>query len=466
MCSPINQLAQVLRNFTEHVFDWSSKKKTFDRFLKTYLAKASDIGLTPEALEDISLTAAKNYKDYEYANYNWLPFNSSSNLEYNGMPYIVYVDKNDETWIIFRTKTHAVPKITLEMMDMIKYMGVVRVHIGKKFLKAIPAFPDNVIQIQFESEESLHISDMIDFHMPAYVRGFFDLTKWQYMPRDKPLKYVNHFPSTLLYLETSEPVTPNLPDGLISICYNQGMHYSDDILLVQVEHENKSPLLEYLPRTVKKVVVSGSDFTTGDLTISSRCVDYLEFSIGHITDSNILRIDGASTVCIKSFETEISQCIKPNRPQITNFVNLEKIYEGLCNECEDGTIRQDFEQVVTVSLGESVEHLILNNSCKEIIILLKYFGCDIPSKLEKVTIHALLEISNLDDVIKHYERTKLKLDNFIKQHGYSSDMDLQYYFHEERIYSDEYFVYKDLEIYKIILDFHAKFPNVEIIFCY
>jgi hypothetical protein len=430
--SPIKVLAQILKTVTTEKFQWNKKTKTYEHFIRTYLSLAeSSFGLKPEALEEISLTAARDYQDYKPSDYNKLITNPNTRIEYNGMPYVVYIDYNGETCIIFRTKTNAIQDITIEMMEIVKYMGIVRVYVSSNFRKAIPGFPDNVIEILCESGDSLYQSDIIDFRMPAYLRGFLDSTNGGFMPVGQHLKCVNRFPNTLLHLETSEPITPNLPEGLINLSYIQSRHYIDDMLLVEII----SPILEYLPRSVRRVKVIGSNFR------SSICIqpviDYFEFSIGQIMESNSIFIDGATKIRIMYFSKDFTHCVKAGAEQITNFTNLEFVSQSICDDCDDGTIRQDFEQIISVSFGPAVEHLLLSDSFRPSVGLLKFIDRRLPNNLKSVTISNLQDINTLDDIkikIAEYSRTTDALNMYV------------------------------LKIYLMILEFHISFPSVSILF--
>jgi hypothetical protein len=413
-------------------FEWRRKQSYITCLQQRLINIAAKQDISLETMERVSLEHAKNYTRI-FGTYKYIPYSTIekkreiTSINYISVPYVVYLGEDNTTWVIFRTAASFIPEITPEMMDIIKYLGVVRVYISDKFKKAIPYFPDNVIQIQFDSKNSLTISDGIKFGMPQYLQGFYDLTETY---ATDPLGYTMRLPATLVELITSKLNTPNLPQNLIFMTY---LAYNPDVDLSLPES-----FFQMIPLSVKSLVLSGFYCNMMDYTMNS-VMEYLELDIGHV-NGNIIRFDNVNTVRINTFRSRFFSCPKKAIKTYCNFIKFE---EFPCHHCNDGTIGIIYKlSNFTVSLGKTVSHLILsayniytqNNISLEI---LNYLDTSVPNNLECVTITNVYGSKN--NLIKSFEELVKEY-----QHLIDKSQGIRY----------------NLET---IINFHTRFPNVKII---
>jgi len=424
-------------------FEWRKKLSDITSLRECLMNIATKQGISMKTMEQISLEHAKNYTSI-FGGYKYIPYSTMerkseiTSINYISVPYQIYLSEDNTTWIIFRTASKYIPKITPEMMDIIKFLGVVRVYISYKFEKAIPYFPDNVIQIEFESRNSLTRSNEIKFGIPQYLLGFYDLTKI-YTPI--PLGYTTRLPNTLIELITSELHTPNLPQNLTLLKYLT--YYRDDDLTLP------ESFFQMIPLSVKSLTLSNFRCHMMDYTMIQG-MEYLELDIGHV-NGNIIRFDNVNTIKIDSFLTIITICPKHN-PYIKTVCNLVKTEEYPCQYCDDGTdvIRYTLSNFI-VSLGATVEHLILSGQyCPRdrSLDILKYLDTSTPNNLQSITISEIIYNGNIktyDDVLQRQQFILKKLESKLESRDSKYDLKL------------------DLETLEIIINFHKRFPDVKII---
>jgi hypothetical protein len=127
-------------------FEWRRKQSDITCLKQRLINIAAKQDILLETMERVSLEHAKNYTSI-FGTYKYIPYSTIekkqeiTSINYISVPYVVYLGEDNTTWIIFRTTASFIPEITPEMMDIIKYLGVVRVYISDKFKKAIPYFP-------------------------------------------------------------------------------------------------------------------------------------------------------------------------------------------------------------------------------------------------------------------------------------------------------------------------------------
>ena len=416
-------------------FYWHKKSSDISNLKKFLISISEKLGISLETMERVSLEHAQNYTSI-FGAYKKIPYNTIeskrelTSINYISVPFVVYLEEDNTTCVVFRTSSSFIPEITPEMMDIIKYLGVVRVYISSKFKKAIPHFPDNVIQIQFDSNSSLSTSDEITFGMPQYLLGFYDLTKTY---RTRHLNYTVRFPNTLVELTTSVLNTPNLPLNLVFLKYF--VYYRDeDITLPE-------SFFQMIPLSVKCLILAGFNCDMTDYTMNPGA-EYLELNIGHV-NGNIIRFDNVKTIRLNSFRTSVYSC--PRHSSTKTFCNLVKIDEQPCDHCDDGTLAIIYElSNFTVSLGDTVSHLVLDMisiySSRTISFnILNYLDASVPNNLEYLTIrHA-----DMKCLIRSFEELLEKHQRWLEQSEDSSDF---------------------LNFSKTIINFHTRFPNVKIIF--
>jgi len=418
-------------------FEWRKKKSDITCLKQCLINIAAKQGISLETMKRVSLEHTQNYTSI-FGAYKYIPYSAIerkpeiTSINYISVPYQIYPGEDNTTWIIFRTAASFIPEITPDMMDIIKYLGVVRVYISEKFEKAIPYFPDNVIQIELLSRKSLTTSNDIKFRMPQYLLGFYDLTKTY---TTNLLGYTTRFPNTLLELTTSELNTPNLPQNLTLLTYS-AYNRDADLSLPEL-------FSQMIPLTVKRLIFSGFNCDMTDYTMNPG-MEYLELDIGHV-NGNIIRFDNVNIVKINSFRTSFFSC-PTSDTTIKTYCNLVKVEESPCAHCDDGTLGTIYSLTnFTVSLGETVLHLILSAeyiySYRAISLqILNYLDASTPNNLECVTITNIYGSKN--NLIKSFEE-------LLKEHQIliCKSQDQRYF----------------LSSIETIINFHTRFPNVKII---
>jgi hypothetical protein len=424
-------------------FDWHKKKANITDFMERLTAIVVKQDTTLETMERVSLEHCMKYNEIFGNCKHCIPYHSIEkkkeiNINYISVPYIIYPGEDNTTWVIFRTAASFIPEITSEMMDVIKYLGVVRVFISAKFKKAIPYFPDNVIQIHFYSRVSLISSDNINFGIPKYLLGFYDCTL-TYNSSPIPLGYSMRLPCTLEKLITSELTTSNLPPNLTYLKYS-AYHTTMD----EPTKTFLNTVFQSIQFSVKQLIINGIDCTNTDYTMHHG-MEYLELGldIGQVY-GNVIRFDNVNTIKINKFKDNFYVC-QNTANSIKNFSNFVKISEYRCEKCRNGSMSIEYKlNNFTISLGDSVYHLYLDFNTS--LAILNYLDTSTPNNLQSVTISATyLTVKTYDDVLQR-QQLLLKTIQSLK----SEDKDT---------IVEEF----DLSNMETIINFQTRFPDVKLI---
>jgi hypothetical protein len=139
------------------------RSATTHKLIQKIETVAEKYGYTLQTLRAKSLEEAKNIKDYEFIN---APHTTT---EFYNIEFLIHIDDSNNIWAIFRRH---VQKETLsdETIELLSYLGAVRVLFGVKFHTNIAMLSDNVIQIGYD-----HFNK--DFNIerfPKYLRGYKD----------------------------------------------------------------------------------------------------------------------------------------------------------------------------------------------------------------------------------------------------------------------------------------------------
>ena len=154
--STLDIMREVLHKF-------NLRSATTHKLIQKIASVAEKYGYTLETLRAKSLEEAKNITDYEFIN---APHTTT---EFYNIEFLIHIDDSNNIWAIFRRH---VQKETLsdETIELLSYLGAVRVLFGVKFHTNIAMLSDNVIQMEYA-----HFNK--DFNIerfPKYLRGYKD----------------------------------------------------------------------------------------------------------------------------------------------------------------------------------------------------------------------------------------------------------------------------------------------------
>lgn len=154
--STLDIMREVLHKF-------NLRSATTHKLIQKIETVAEKYGYTLETLRAKSLEESKNIKDYEFIN---APHTTT---EFYNIEFLIHIDDSNNIWAIFRRH---VQKETLsdETIELLSYLGAVRVLFGVKFHTNIAILSDNVIQIGYD-----HFNKGFNIErFPKYLRGYKD----------------------------------------------------------------------------------------------------------------------------------------------------------------------------------------------------------------------------------------------------------------------------------------------------
>lgn len=383
-------------------FDWKSKSKNAQVLTEKLLQIARKWGLSPEQLLEKSLDEAKTLQNYSYIE------PPHTNTEFNGMQFFIHIDTDNEkrVWVIFRRKLKQ--EISDESKELIKYLGAVYLHIGKNLDVSIDTFPDNIVQITYDKTYG-RTNQYNTCHYPKYLRGYSDCFSFQ---KINPFIHMNC--EYLEYINTFAENIDNIPFNTKTIKVKKYGDYT--------EHD-----LSNLPYGINKIILNGGLFSQS-FTLIPPTVESME-----ITNFRS-QLNGFPS-CLKkliihnAFDN-LYYCPKKSeyKAQVINEHFTFISDTELCDGCEDGTTLLKYKyNYNNTEFPEGFEHLTLQYN--KSLYILNYIT-KIPSTFTKLTI------------------TDMEMREYYKK--YSAD--------------DPYYLEVLTENNKLIDDFVARFPNVEIIY--
>jgi hypothetical protein len=193
---------------------------------------------------------------------------------FQNIPYIIYVGDDNITNVVIRKGNVDCPikEITIDMIQLLKYLGIVRVFVDGDL--AIPQWTDNIVHLQIYFMKVMQCLEDTQIPFPKYLQVMIDKTYFVG-------KYTNWLPSNLITLESACTELENLPASLQNYTYT-GIH--TNAALVKAE---------YLPIGIKtvKVICSTKHLHISKLSISEITMppgtQYLELWLERIK-SNLL----------------------------------------------------------------------------------------------------------------------------------------------------------------------------------
>jgi hypothetical protein len=406
---PLEQIADIVRK-TCAKYNWNKRDSTFKTFQKHLKDFASTIELTLEDMATSSETHAKDIVYSSIAPFNWEEIPKLT-IRFQNIPYIIYVGDDNITNVLIRKGNVdcLLKEIIPDMMQLLKYLGIVRVFVVGDL--AIPQWTDNIVYLQIYSKIVMQCLEDTQIPFPKYLQVMIDETNFVG-------KFTNWLPATVTTLVSACTKLENLPASLQNYTYT-GIH--TNAALVKAE---------YLPIGIKKVIYSTQLTHRTTLSISEITMppgtQYLELWLERIK-SNILIFKNVQKLHITMFTNMVSR---------SGIKKEELIGSNLTTECElpcgcCGTLRQNVE----IILEEGLEHLVVDSLFYKDYPGVQFLWCikQVPSSLQHLTIYVC--------------------KTFIRRYGTSIE-----FIHKDKALLHE----EDDNLIIIILDFILKFPHIKV----
>jgi len=441
-CVSLETIAAIISN-AYRSFAWGKRASTW----KTMLGYISDIALEEFQLSLADLEASSRKlasemtrEEYDAAveNYKW---QDDRNLrkEYNSIPYIFTVGDDGIITVVFNSNNRppscTIQELTTEMMEMIKYMGLVRMYILEETNFTIPYLPDNIIHLEIDDYNVLETIDANrNISFPRFLRGFIDKIGQQRQIIDVSANftYTNRLPSNLLRLETSCKHYTNLPASLLEYRYINNSYEGtfdfpnfecfpigiESIKVLNVDNRFNSRIIVKLNNEIIKPITK---------------MQYLEFPIGHILSDNLV-FGNIQTLYISWFYNWVTKCTIING-EYTGNLKFKCNFPCHCGWCEA------YEHTTKVILEDGIEHLILDyNDSQCFVDIIEYASSSLKLLTIKNVSKKLLRVCNAAG----FELETSKLPDIP-----------QSVFDENHI---------KFEFYYCILNFQRKYPQVSVVF--
>jgi hypothetical protein len=422
---PLDIITNIVRKVCTR-YGWDKRDSTYKTFLRHVKTLAEELDLS---LEDLATSSLSHTRDIDYSKV------ASSNLidldapflkkRFQNIPYIIYVGEDNITTVVIRKGNVDCPikEITVDMMQLLRYLGVVRVYVMGNL--PIPCWTDNIIYIYFtyrstaeHAAVALDILEVRQAPFPIYLRGLIDMS-------GLVGTYTNRLPASITTLTSSCTESRNLGANLKNYTYN-GHNINDAISQAEylpVGLENAC----YVLRDQDSYRVVCWYYKCQPLNISEITMppgtDKLEIGLSRIYSERLI-FKNIRKLNIYNFKTFIDPYDSEDRENAEKTANnLLVEYTEPCGCCKI------YRQNIEVILQEGIKQLSIKLfQATEILLCIN----EVPASLESLIIRVADEIVKKDD-------------------GFS--LDGQYYKHSENAYAQKY-----------INDFIAKFPQVRVVF--
>lgn len=441
-------IASILSN-AYRSFAWGKSAYTW----KTMLGYIRDIALEEFqlSLADLEASSRKLASEMTHQQYDTALKNSywqtNQDLQkmYNSIPYIFSVNVDNIITVVFNDRKRSancpIQELTIEMMEMIKYMGLVFMYIPKKTKFTIPFLPDNVVHLEIDDYNVLATIDANkEIAFPRFLRGFIDNIGKERRLNDvsSNFTYTSRLSNNLFRLETSCKDCTNLPSTLLEYSYINN----------NLEGVFNVPNFEIFPIGVESIKFLNVDNRYGDIIIVKLYneiikppmkMQYLEIPLGHILIDNLV-FGNIHTLYITWFYNDLKKCSIKSGDYTGNLIFKHDV--DLCR-CRKPCIV--FEYNTKVILEDGLEHLIIDYYYSlDFIKLIDYA----PSSLKLLTVK---------ETPKHF----LKL---CKDIGYNFKTGIFPEIPKTVINIDEYYVNIESYRFSLLLKFQKKYPHVSIKF--
>ena len=419
---PLELIASIVKK-TCAKYGWNKSDSTFKSFLKHLSGFADELDLSLNNLATSSETHTKNADYSSISNYDWRNV-PELKQRFQNIPYIIHVgEDNITTVVVYSGNSHCpIKEITHEMMQMIKYLGIVRVYIKGQLV--IPCWTDNIIHLELDSLNVMNYLDTNRIPFPKYLQKLVDMTLLRG-------SYTNFLPSTLTTLVSACEELRNLSPNLKNYTYTG--HYVDAILAEA----------EYLPIGLEKVIYSKKleTLNISEITMPPG-TQYLELGLNRIF-VKMLTVKNVKQLCINPFNIFV-KCI-PDEDISTSNLTLE-YNSGCCLQCNR------YRQHVDVILEEGLEELItlIGTNCLKSNIEILECIARAPASLKCLRILVSINKSGFKPNPMYPKKIILSADNsrirdFIHQFSAIKDED-------DMLIEEE----------KILQKFMQRFPHIEV----
>ena len=362
--TPLEVIADLIRK-TCSKYNWDKRDSTHKTFLKHLTSFAKDAGFSREELSSSSIFHARNANHSSCIKYTHaLP-------RFQNIPYFIEVGDDNITNVIINRGNAECPirEITEEMMQMLSYLGVVRLYVIGDTL-TIPCWTDNIISLELHGSyygKVIHYLDEHHIPFPKYLLCLIDNTKFKG-------HYTNWLPNTLITLESSCLELQNLPASLKYYTYTGN---ETELVLSMAEH---------LPIGLEQVNYSKNchALSLPEITMPPRTQE-LKLGLDRIFNDTLI-ITNVITLYITGFILIME--FLPRDEQFETSSNLVLEYEQPCGCCKV------YRQNVNVILTEGIEHiLIILGMSTDILMAIK----EAPTSLNRITIYNCKRITELDE---------------------------------------------------------------------
>jgi len=378
---PLELISKIVRAICTK-YTWNKRDSTYKTFLKhlTSFADYEEISLANLAAS--SITHTKNFDYSSIAEFDWRKV-PELNQRFQNIPFIIHVGEDNITNVVIKSGYVDCPlkEIIPDMMNMLQYLGIVRVYVIGKLI--IPCWTDNIVHLEINNLCVMRYLDENRIPFPKYLQGMVDKSKFEG-------SYTNWLPPTLTTLISACLELRNLPPNLKNYTYTGHSTYS-----VFAE-------AEYLPIGLEKMIYSN---ICGELSISEITMppgtQYLELGLDRIL-TRYLMFKNVQKLNITTFALNMTI---HKEPTLSHNLILE--YESHC--CISCNL---YRQHVEVILEEGLTHLNINliidrhNVPESSIELLECIK-QIPSSLKELSI--LVNYTNIPEFLREPIQPKKKI---------------------------------------------------------
>lgn len=354
---------------TSAKYNWDKRDSTYKTFLKHLKNYAEEAEVSLEDMATSSIAYARNIDYSSIPTFEWWNV-PELNQRFQNIPYIIHVSDDNITTVIIKSGNTNCPlkEITFEMMQMLGYLGIIRVYVKGEL--TIPYWPDNIVHIEINNKNVISYLDEKQIPFPKYLQEMDDRTIFEGT-------YTNWLPPTLTKLVCACTYLQNLSQNLKEFTYTGR---DTDAVITQCQS---------LPMGMKKVIYT---HLSQDLNISEIIMppgtQFLMLGVNRIH---------CSQLCIQNVKELF---IRSGHFSAFHY----KIKVDGSFECY--LVKQNVE----IILEEGLEHLIIDieNTEIEFLTCIKH----VPTSLKKVSIRDCIRMVNVNGFINIniIEYTDVKLN--------------------------------------------------------
>lgn len=338
--------------FNKKDTNWKTLLNTIKRF-----ADYEDVSLNDMKHSSIHYTQTIDYSSippFDYLEENIKPFQN--------IPYIFDIgDDNITTVIIKKGQINCkLKKITVEMMQILQYLGVIRVFVQR--IDDIPYWPDNIIDMNIISNLQILRLEYNNIALPKYLQVMNEPLHYH------ELTYTNRLPTTLRKLTTSSKELENLSPNLTEFKF---LGKCNDEILSK---------MEFLPLSLEKIICGTIDALYNGNIIVPPNIKYLLLGFDFIFTKKI-RFSRIKELFLINFKLKVPNCHYSDNIMDAHFTLVQ---DGI----EDEYYTRIYKQNVELVFEEGIEHLTIHMEKALIGTPIEFFECikQAPASLKHITI--------------------------------------------------------------------------------